>query len=121
MPHRYYTRRFLNKRGFHAGAYVLACVEDTSKRREARVWPTIELTLADCGRQISLDFSTDPTDLANSLHKVDVLVDTLTRFRAALVAEGRLSAEREARARAGKKAAPQAAPRSAPVPGAGPA
>ncbi len=60
MPHRYYTRRFLNKRGFYAGGYVLAVVEDTSRRTEERVWPTLELTVADCGRQISLDFDVDP-------------------------------------------------------------
>ncbi len=109
MVNRYYTRRFLNKRGFHAGAYVLAAVEDTSRRTEDRVWPSIELTLADCGRQISLDFDVDPGDLANSLHKVDVLIETLVKFRAALVEEGRLAAERQVRDRAKKKAGTRAA------------
>lgn len=102
MPHRYYTRRFLNKRGFHAGAYVLALVEDTSKRTDDRVWTDLELTISDCGRQISLSFDVTPSDLANSLYKVDVLVSTLTKFRAALVEEGRLAAEREARLKAKK-------------------
>ena len=112
MPDRYYTRRFLNKRGFHAGGYVLAAVEDTSKRRGDRVWPTIELTIADCGRQISLDFDVDPGDLANSLHKVEVLVGTLTKFRAALVEEGRFAAERAERAKK-KSATPTASRRDA--------
>ena len=110
MPNRYYTRHFLNRRGFHAGGYILAIVEDTSKRTNDRVWPTIELTLADCGRQISLDFDVHPGDLANSLHKIDVLVDTLTKFRAALVEEGCLAAQREARATAKKKASTRTTP-----------
>jgi len=97
MPNRYYTRRFLNKRGHHSGGYILAFVEDTSKRRRETDWTDTEFTVADCGRQISLSFEVSPAELANSLHKVDVLIDTLTRFRAALVEEGCLSAERERR------------------------
>jgi hypothetical protein len=105
MPHRYYTRRFLNKRGHHAGGYILAAVEDTSRNRDAQVWTDIDFTIADCGRLISLSFDADPDRLANSLYKVDVLIDTLTKFRAALVEEGRLAVEREARAKAQKAAA----------------
>lgn len=100
MPTRYYTRRFLNRRGHLAGAYVLASVEDSSRRTDTRSWTSVEFVVADCGRQISLDFEVGPAELANSLYKVDVLLDTLTRFRAALVEEGRLSAERERRRRA---------------------
>ena len=40
MPNRYYTRRFLNKRGHHSGGYILAFVEDTSKRRRRLTGPT---------------------------------------------------------------------------------
>ncbi len=97
MPNRYYTRRFLNRRGHHAGGYILAFVEDTSKRTPEIEWTDIAFTLADCNRQISLSFEVDPESLANSLHKVDVLIDTLTKFRVALVEEGRLSAERAGR------------------------
>lgn len=104
MSHRYYTRRFLNRRGHHAGAYVLASVEDTSRSPDDTAWTDIDFVLSDCGRQIRLDFDVDTDGLANSLHKVDVLLDTLTRFRAALVEEGRLAAERERRVRAAKAA-----------------
>jgi hypothetical protein len=99
MPNRFYTRRFLNKRGFHAGGYVFAYVEDSSKRTDADAWVDIDFVVADCGRQVSLDFEVEPGKLNNSLHKVDVLLDTLTRFRAALVEEGRVAAERQARSR----------------------
>ena len=100
MPNRYYTRRFLNKRGHHSGGYILAFVEDTSKRRKETDWTDTEFTVADCGRQISLSFEVSPEELANSLYKVDVLIETLTQFRLALVEEGCLSAERESRAKA---------------------
>ena len=104
MPTRYYTRRFLNRRGHHAGAYVLASVEDTSRHPDDSTWTDVDFVLSDCGRQIRLDFEADTANLANSLHKIDVLLETLTRFRAALVEEGRLAAERERRVRAAKKA-----------------
>ena len=99
MPNRYYTRRFLDKRGHHFGGYILAFVEDTSKRRTESDWTDTELTLADCGREISVSFEVSPEELASSLHKVDVLIETLTRFCASLVDEGCLSAERKRRAR----------------------
>ncbi|GAA3563153.1 hypothetical protein GCM10022197_18370 [Microlunatus spumicola] len=102
MPNRYYTRRFLNRRGHHAGAYVLASVEDTSRRPDDTTWTDVDFVLSDCGRQIQLDFDVDTDSLANSLHKVDVLLETLTKFRAALVEEGRLAAERDRRVRAAK-------------------
>ena len=107
MPHRCYTRRFLNRRGHHAGAYVLASVEDTSRRPDDVRWTEVEFVLSDCGRQIQLDVDVDvdADSVANSLHKVDVLLDTLTKFRAALVEEGRLAAERERRVKAAKDAA----------------
>lgn len=93
MPNRLYIRRFLNKRGYHAGGYIYAVVADTSKRK-TNDWDDIEFTIADCGRQISLSFGAHPDDFANSLHKVDVLIDSLTRFRVALVAEGELASKR---------------------------
>lgn len=104
MPYRYYTRRFLNKRGHHAGGYILAFVEDTARRTDDDTWTDVEFTIADCGRQISLSFEVDPAELPNSLHKVDVLLDTLTKFRAALAEEGRLAAERGAHAKAKRPA-----------------
>ena len=76
MPNRYYTRRFLNKRGHHSGGYILAFVEDTSKRKQETDWTDTEFTVADCGRQISLTFEVSPEEFANSLHKVDVLIES---------------------------------------------
>ena len=83
---------------------MLASVEDTSRSTDDRTWTDIDFVLSDCGRQIRLDFEVDSDGLANSLHKVDVLLDTLTRFRVALVEEGRLAAERERRLRSAKAA-----------------
>jgi len=51
----FYRRRFLNRRGHHAGAYLIAeCGTETY-----RDFPELSayLTLADCGRVITLDFS----------------------------------------------------------------
>lgn len=102
------VRRFLNFPGFHDGAYVVAYVEDTSERpiadeRSSRSFPvdpiprarTI-LEIADCSLRINLEFAVhSELQLANSLHKVDTLVQALTEFRAGLVEEGRIYRERK--------------------------
>lgn len=80
-----YVRKFLNSPGTHAGAYIIAkvtsCSQDKKDGYINRAY--CQLDLADCSRVISLDFGVgDPS----SLRKLDVLVDTLVRFREALVA-----------------------------------
>jgi hypothetical protein len=98
MPYRVRIRKFLNKPGHHAGAYVLAEVEDSTKHKKGKHgWPYVhvDLTLADCSRVVSFDFNlSSAKDRANSLHKIDILVDSLTQFRDALRAETDLAAER---------------------------
>lgn len=55
----FYRRRFLNRRGFHAGAYVLAiCEVEAYRPKNGPATCTIdaEFTIADCGRIAKLDF-----------------------------------------------------------------
>lgn len=74
----YYRRRFLNHPGREAGAYVLAGVYEASRFNY--------LHIADCRRVVCLEFdSTSPRAHRNCLHKLDVLIQTLTEFRAALI------------------------------------
>ena len=103
------VRRFLNLPGFHAGAYVVAYVEDTSAReltkrvpfgyegsRYVNPHPRILLEIADCSNRINLEFQVDSAlDVENSLHKLAVLLGALSEFRAGLVEEARLYRERE--------------------------
>lgn len=74
--YRYYARKFLNKPGFHAGAYVLASV---------RTRGSLELVLSDCDRVVSFSLETYGETYKNTLFKVDTLLQTLTEFRAAMV------------------------------------
>lgn len=77
--YRYYTRRWLNHPGYHAGAYVLALVDGPGGSGS--------LTIADCNRLIRLDFDTySPGARKNTLCKIDVLIKTLIDMRAALTA-----------------------------------
>lgn len=85
---RFYRRRFLNRRGHHAGAYVIAAVHsdpapsDTGRRRLSAY-----LTIGDCGRVVTLDF--DVCDLPtahNALHKARLLRDVVDGFVAAVEA-----------------------------------
>lgn len=98
MPYRVRIRKFLNKPGYHAGAYVLAEVEDSRKHKKRKHgWPYVhvDLTLADCSRVVSFDFDlSSARRRANSLHKIDLLVDSLIQFRDALRAEADLAAQR---------------------------
>jgi hypothetical protein len=100
-------RAFLNYPGFHGGAYVYAYVEDTSERAlEAAAWdanqlvnpqPRVILEIADCARRIELEFEAgSAARQANSLHKVDTLIEALVAFRAGLAEEFALYEEREA-------------------------
>ena len=114
------VRRFLNLPGFHGGAYVVAYVEDTSEReitkrdilgyegsRYLNPQPRIILEIADCADRISLEFElASELNVENSLHKVDVLLGTLTEFRAGLVEEARLYREREPEVEALNRNAP---------------
>jgi len=82
--------KLLNLPGHHAGAFVRVFVEDTTCRRWRKrpPHPKIRLAIADCSNTISLWFEVhSPECRENSLHKADTLIDTLTRFRAALDAE----------------------------------
>jgi hypothetical protein len=94
-------RTRLNRPAFDGGAHVRLFVEDTSDRQLRRrrlPSPRLRLRIADCANQINLEFSVDSPELReNSLHKIEMLIAALERFRAGLVAEAELRALRERR------------------------
>ena len=80
---RFYRRRFLNRRGHHAGAYVLAeCkLGNWQDRRHLDAF----VTIADCGRAVTLDLSgVTPAEVGTALFKARTLRDSLVDFTAAL-------------------------------------
>jgi hypothetical protein len=80
---RFYRRRFLNRRGHHAGAYVLA--ECKVGSWQDRLDLDAFVTIADCGRVVTLDFSgATPAEIGNALFKARTLRDSLVDFTAAL-------------------------------------
>jgi hypothetical protein len=83
---RFYRRAFLNKRGFHAGAYVHADIEvegGFSGENAKRV--TALLTVADCGRATTLDFDAgDRAAARNALFKARLLKKVVDEFVEAL-------------------------------------
>lgn len=67
------VRKFLNKPGYGGMAAISGQITEQGG--------TISIT--DCNRQISLDFDSYYEEgRANALHKLDLLIDTLTRARA---------------------------------------
>jgi hypothetical protein len=96
MPYRVRIRKFLNLEGFNAGAYILAAVEDSSASDDDHPYVDIDLTLADCSRVVSFDFDIDSAPARrNSLHKLNLIIDSLLDFREALIAEAELAEKRE--------------------------
>ena len=81
----FYRRTFLNRRGHHAGAYVIAEVRlDRGTTQQAAVVDAC-LTIADCHRVATLDFyAGERRDLANAVHTARVLRDVVVDFVVAL-------------------------------------
>ena len=90
----YRRRTFLASTSTGFTSYVLAEVE-SSRGGEYRCGHYM-LTLADCRRRIDLEFCLSTAlKRRQSLAKIDLLLEVLTEFRAALAAEAELIAERE--------------------------
>lgn len=91
MPRtRFYRRRFLNRRGYHAGAYVLADIVVDKLRNEDQEDIEALLTISDCSRVTTLDFySDDRRSMANALYKARNLQTVVNDFVAALEAAGK--------------------------------
>jgi hypothetical protein len=90
----------LNRPELDGGAEVRVFVEDTSAKRLRRQPPSprLKLRVRDCVNQVNLEFAVESAELRdNSLYKIETLLEALTRFRDALVAEAELYAERERR------------------------
>lgn len=81
---RSHRRRFLNRRGHHAGAFVLAeCKIDVC---QARTELDAYVTIAYCGRMVTLDFSGSTTsEISNALPKTRTLRDALVGSAPGLV------------------------------------
>ena len=88
-------RVFLNLPGWHAGAHVVAYVEDTSQRPlpdddsyAANFEPRTILEIADCSNRVAFSFDIDTApSRANSLYKLDTLIGALSELRRGLVDE----------------------------------
>lgn len=103
--YRYVRREFLNLPGFHSRAYILALVgqgyvRDYDKRPMAG---TVTLTMSDCSEEINLCLDAH-REAENSIHKLTVLIDTLTGLREAVQAEWDDFRQREAEFEEAKRA-----------------
>lgn len=79
----FYRRRFLNRRGHHAGAYLLA----ECKVARGQAWSELDafVTISDCSRVVTIDLSGTTTfEINNALFKARILRDGLVDLTAAL-------------------------------------
>lgn len=78
---RLYLRRFLNRPGHHAGAYVIAQVDVHAGRKGHKGHVDAALTIADCRRVVELEFSAyGEAEAENALRKARLLRDIVTEF-----------------------------------------
>jgi hypothetical protein len=85
---RFYVRKFLNRPGHHAGAYVLAVVESALPTDDPDRYLEIDLEIADCSRRVNLEFPPwNARDRANSVRKARLLAEVLAEFADAVEAE----------------------------------
>jgi hypothetical protein len=90
-------RHFLNLPGHHAGAYVMAYVEDTSEREpHPYLQPRILLQIADCTEaiQLELEIGSDES-YRNTMHKLDTLMGALKEMKRGIQAERKLYLQRQ--------------------------
>ena len=79
-------RKFLNPISTGETSYVLA--EAESSNNGEYKWGVYLLTIADCRRRVQLEFFLGTKRARKaSLKKINLLIDVLTRFRAALLKE----------------------------------
>lgn len=83
---RFKARKFLNYDGFHGNATIEAYVERGGKKSGRNPWT--HLSISDCSETVvlAMDGYSAP-ERANTLYKVDTLIDTLTGLRDALAIE----------------------------------
>jgi len=78
----YYSRKFLNKK---KGMAAIEIVGDRGNRKPAAYHTDATVTITDCTRQITLDFYLDAKyskrNIPDTLNKLDILIDELTKFR----------------------------------------
>lgn len=79
----HYSRVFLNRPYFHSDASLLTQI--TIRGYDHGVEESIDFRMTDCNEHISLSFSTVEGHIENSLHKVDILLEELTKFRESLL------------------------------------
>lgn len=103
MPKRTFHggRSLLNKPGFQSTGALVAEIENTSKwkpgcnrvGKKATTYsgvPTSVLQFADCSRSINFDIDIQSAEeYENTLHKVDTMIDLLSKFRRGIVIERR--------------------------------
>jgi len=66
-----YVRQFLNEPGHHGGAYLLLSVPDTEGVRGRYVDSTVHFEIADCARNVQLEFPLH--DAAARRNRADVI------------------------------------------------
>lgn len=95
----FYLRKFLNKAGFHSNAFIFSEISRSvskDKKGKEQFWHEAELKIADCDRIVSLSMDLhNLSNASNSLHKLEVLINSLQAFKKAFAKEIELIKKRK--------------------------
>lgn len=87
-------RSLLNLPGHHSTAAIVAEVKDTGDLEWKadddgyKIVPTITCAITDCDNKVNIEFDVQTANqLENSLYKVDVMLDALTKLREGMIVE----------------------------------
>jgi hypothetical protein len=88
----FYLRKFLNKKGHHSNAFIYAEISKNSSpsknKKKENIWRDSELKIGDCDRIVNLSMDLNSINATlNSIHKLDILIDTLKAFKRAFIKE----------------------------------
>lgn len=88
----FYLRQFLNKKGHHSNAFIYAeiskNVSSSKNKDKSNYWRDTELKIGDCDRIVNLSMDLNSLNSAsNSIHKLDILINTLKAFKKAFIKE----------------------------------
>lgn len=93
MSYRFKKRKFLN-RDETKSAHIIAVVENTEFGENGQLWgANAFLDIVDCNRKATLEFYMDSKkDAEKALKKVDLILELITEFKAALEHEAEIIA-----------------------------
>lgn len=91
-------REFLNEKGHHSFASIIASIRrnENGVEKDGSDTASVQMMLMDCSKQVSLAFDiNNHRERSNSLHKIRTLIEALQQFEETLITEAEYQSGQE--------------------------